>query len=548
MRQLSFLLCSYTLLASAAWCDEGHHHALTEQEIGSIHFATSCAKNTETAFNHAVALLHSFQYEDSRHAFASISTQDPSCAMAYWGIAMSHYHGLWHNGDTEAGRQAWQRAHDIAETAPRPDRKTSPREIAYIEALGELYRPDDPKNGTDDYTRAQAYEQKMGVLASAYPDDSEAAIFDALALDVTAPKTDKTFSHQRRCGEILEPIFQKQPHHPGVAHYLIHCYDNPVLAEQGLTAARSYAKIAPASAHANHMPSHIFTRVGSWEESIRSNKRSADLAAQAEATSKNGEARDQRLHALDYLEYAYLQSGQVKNAKTVLEAMNALSPVTGLTLTGNYALAAVPARFAIERAQWKDASSLRPLSDGTPWSQTLSWLAIGLGSARSNQLDQAAKAEEKLATLRDAAKPDSPYWSSQIEVQRQEISAWIAEGSGKHEDALAQARSAADLEESMDKDAVTPGAITPAREMLAELLLAGKQPKEALAEYQAVLKISPKRFNTVYGAARAAEASGDAALAARYFHELIKISVGDERPELAVARKKVALAAAKNAR
>jgi len=540
MRQVSFLLCSWILMSSVAWCDEGHHHALTEQEIGSIHFATSCAKNTESAFNHAVALLHSFQYEDSRHAFEAISAQDSACAMAYWGIAMSHYHGLWRNGDTSAGRQAWQHAHDIAETAPLPDRKTSSREIAYIEALGELYRPDDLKNGNDDYARTQAYEQKMGALAAAYPDDSEAAIFHALALDVTAPKTDKTFSHQRQCGEILEPIFQKQPHHPGVAHYLIHCYDNPVLAEQGLTAARAYAKIAPASAHANHMPSHIFTRVGSWEESIRSNQRSADLAASAETTSKNGEARDQRLHALDYLEYAYLQSGQIKKAKAVLDAMNALPPVAGLTLTGNYALAAVPARYAIEREQWKDASALRPLSDGVPWAQSLSWLAIGVGSARSHQLDQASLAVEKLSTLRDAAKPDSPYWSSQIEVQRQEIVSWIAEATGRHEYALTQARSAADLEESMDKDAVTPGAITPAREMLAELLLAGKQPKEALAEYEAVLKISPKRFNAVYGAARTAEASGNPALAERYFHELLETSVGDERPELAEARKKTA--------
>jgi len=538
MRPITLLLCSCTLLLSLAWSDEGHHHALTEQEIGSIHFPTSCAKDAATAFNHAVALLHSFQYEDSRHVFETVSSQDPACAMAYWGIAMSHYHGLWRNGDVAAGREAWQRAHEIAESAASPDRKTSPREIAYIEALGEIYRPEDPKNEGDDFARAQAYEQKLASLAAAYPDESEAAIFHALALYVSAPKTDKTFSHQRECGEILEPIFQKQPHHPGVAHYLIHCYDNPVLAEQGLVAARAYAKIAPASAHANHMPSHIFTRVGSWDESIHSNQKSANLAAQAETASKNGEARDQRLHALDYLEYAYLQGGQIRNAKAVLEAMNALPPVAGLTLTGNYALAAIPARYSMERAQWKEASLLRPLREGVPWSQAISWLAIGVGSARSHQLDQAALAEEKLATLRDAAKPTSPYWSSQIEVQRREVAAWIAEGCGKHEDAVAQARSAADLEESMDKDAVTPGAITPAREMLAELLLAGTQAKEALAEYQAVLKISPKRFNAVYGAARAADASGNPALAERYFHELLEISVGDERPELAEARKK----------
>lgn len=544
MRLLALLLCSWSLLASVTWSDEGHHHALTEQEIGSIHFPTSCAKNTETAFNHAVALLHSFQYEDSRHAFEAIAAQDPACAMAYWGIAMSHNHGLWHNGDTAAGHQAWQRARDIAQTASQPDRKTTARENAYIDALGEICRTDDGKDGNDEYARAQAYEQKMGALAAAYPDDSEAAILHALALDVTAPKTDKTFANQRRCGEILEPIFQKQPHHPGVAHYLIHCYDNPVLAEQGLTAARAYAKIAPASAHANHMPSHIFTRIGSWEESIRSNKRSADLAAQAEATSKNGEARDQRLHALDYLEYAYLQSGQIRSAKAVLDAMNVLSPVAGLTLTGNYALAAIPARYAIERAQWKEASSLRPLNEGTPWSQALSWLAIGVGSARSNQIERARQAEGMLGQLRDSAK-ESVYWSNQVEVQRQEVAAWITYASGKHDDASAKMRSAADLEESMDKDAVTPGAIIPAREMLGEMLLSAKHPQEALAEYEAVLKIAPKRFNAVYGAARAADANDNLPLAHHYFRELLEMSVGDERPELAEARKRVVTAATK---
>jgi tetratricopeptide (TPR) repeat protein len=538
MRVIEGLLVSLGLLASMAWCDEGHHHALTEQEIGSIHFATSCAKTTEASFNHAVALLHSFQYEDSRHAFETIPDQDPACAMAQWGIAMSHYHGLWHNGDTGAGRRAWKRAREIAQANPT----TTARENAYIDALGEIYRED----GKDDYAHAQAFEQKMGILAASYSDDGEAAIFHALALDITAPKTDKAFSHQRQCGEILEPIFQKQPHHPGVAHYLIHCYDNPVLAEKGLNAARAYAKIAPASAHANHMPSHIFTRVGSWEESIRSNQRSAELAAQAEKTSKNGEARDQQLHALDYLEYAYLQSGQVKNAKSVLEEMNSLPPIPGLTLTGSYATSAIPARQTIELAHWREASALQAQSDGTPWTQAITWMAIGVGSARSNQVERAAQAEQKLAALRDTlAKQNNVYWSNQVEVQRQEVAGWIAEDSGKHEDALTLMRSAADLEESMDKDAVTPGAITPAREMLADILLTGKHSQEALAEYEAVLKITPKRFNALYGAGSAAEASGNTTVASRYFRELVQISVGDERPELTAARKKAATTAVK---
>jgi tetratricopeptide (TPR) repeat protein len=313
-----------------------------------------------------------------------------------------------------------------------------------------------------------------------------------------------------------------------------------------LNAARAYAKIAPSSAHANHMPSHIFTRVGSWEESIRSNQRSAELAALAEKTSQNGEARDQRLHALDYLEYAYLQDGRVKSAESVLEEMNSLPPVPGLTLTGDYATAAIPARYAIELAHWKEASALQARSESTPSAQAITWMAIGIGSARSNQAERAAQAEQKLVALRDTlAKQNNAYWSSQVEVQRQEVAGWIAEESGKHEDGLTLMRSAADLEESMDKDAVTPGAITPAREMLADILLAGKHPQEALVEYQEVLKIAPKRFNALYGAASAAEASGNEAIASRYFRELVQVSVGDERPELRVARKKAAITAAK---
>jgi len=538
MRWMAWSLISLAFFSSLAWCDEGHHHALTEEEIGSVHFTTSCAKTTEAVFNQAVAMLHSFQYEDSGQAFDAVSLQDPTCAMAQWGVAMSHYHGLWHNGDMAAGREAWRKAHDIASANP----KITAREKCYIDALGEIYQQD----GKDEYAHAQAYEQKMGTLAAAYPNDSEAAIFHALALDVTAPKTDKTFSHQRQCGEILQPIFQKQPHHPGVAHYLIHCYDNPVLAEKGLNAARAYAKITPASAHVNHMPSHIFTRVGSWEEAIDSNKRSADLASQAERASRNGESRDQRLHALDYLEYAYLQSGQVKKAKAVLEEMNSLPSLPGITLTGNYASAAIPARYAIELAHWKEASELQARTEGTPWAQAITWMAIGVGSARSNNLERAALAEKTLATLRDnIAKQNNTYWSNQVEVQRREVAAWIAEQSGKHEDGLDMMRSAAELEESMDKDAVTPGAITPAREMVAELLLSAKRPLEAFTAYEAVLKIAPKRFNAVYGAAKAAEESGNPSVATQYFQELIQISVGEERPELTTARKKVAITAAK---
>ncbi|GAC1430885.1 MAG: hypothetical protein NVS1B11_05590 [Terriglobales bacterium] len=446
---------------------------------------------------------------------------------------MSHYHGLWDNGDIAAGREAINKAKALAAS----NHKTTPREIAYIDALGEVYSED----GEDKLIHGKAFEEKMGALQAANPDDSEAAIFHALSLAITASKTDKTFANQRKCGEILEPIFARQPHHPGVAHYIIHCYDNPVLAERGLPAARAYAKIAPASAHANHMPSHIFTRVGSWDESIASNAKSAELAAAAESASSNGEARDQRLHAMDYLEYAYLQSGRVSKAKAVLDELNLLRPVPGLTLTGGYAEAAIPARFAVELANWKQASELKITEDSVPWAQAITVAAIGIGSARSGNTDRAAQMEQKLASIRDSIeKQNNTYWSRQVEVQRMEVAAWIAQVKGNNHEATSLMGSAADLEESMDKHAVTPGSITPAREMLAELLMMGKQPRESMAEYQAVLKIAPNRFNALYGAANAAEASGDASSASRYFQTLLQIANGDERPELAAARKKVA--------
>jgi tetratricopeptide (TPR) repeat protein len=536
MRVGASLMIFLAFFLSAAWPDEGHHHKLTEEEIGSVHFPMTCGKDVETGFQIGVALLHSFQYEQARGVFDEIARHDPTCAMAEWGVAMSHYHGLWDNGDMAAGRKALQRAQAIGEE----NAKTTRREKAYIEALAEIYREDE----NNAYAHAQAFEQKMAGVEAAYPEDSEAAIFHALSLVITAPKTDKTFANQRKCGEILEPIFARLPQHPGVAHYLIHCYDNPLLAEKGLAAARAYAKIAPASAHANHMPSHIFTRVGSWDESIASNLKSAELAAAAERSSVNGEARDQRLHAMDYLEYAYLQSGRVQQARAVVDQMNALPPVAGLTLTGDYARGAIPARYAIETRNWRQAGALRAMTEGVPWAQALTWVAIGVGSARSKHPDRAAQAEQALASLRDAtAKGNNTYWANQVEVERLEVAAWISHANDQSSDAILTMKAAAELEESMDKHAVTPGAVTPAREMLAELLVLAKHPQDALAEFELVLKVAPNRFNALFGAASAAEAAGSTQVATRYFQKLLQVGVGEERPELVTARKKVAVSA-----
>lgn len=526
------MLFLFALLASRSFANDQHQHALTEEEVGSVHFATSCSPAVEKDFNRAVALLHSFQYEQTRAAFEALAQKDPSCAMAQWGVAMSHYHGLWDNSDVAAGRAAWKKADQVASANP----KTSAREKGYIDAIGEIYREDD----RDMAARGKALEQKMAAVQASNPDDSEAAVFHALTLAITAPKTDKTFSNQRKCGEILEPLFQKQPHHPGIAHYIIHCYDNPVLASQGLSAARMYAKIAPASAHAHHMPSHIFTRVGSWDESVQSNRKSAEVATAAEASSKNGEARDQRLHAMDYLEYAYLQMGQVDKAKSVLDEMNSLSSVSGLTLTGDYASAAIPARYAMELGNWKSASELQPLKTGVPWAQAISWMAIGVGSARTKADARATEALNSLASLREqATKMNNTYWSNQIEVQRQEVAAWIAQSAGKNEEALKQIRSAVELEESMDKHAVTPGAVIPAREMLAQMLSLNNKPKDALLEYETVLKVAPNRFSALYGAAASAESAGQVQAARTYYEKLAQVAPGEQRPEQKTARQKL---------
>jgi hypothetical protein len=519
---------------------EGHHHELSEQEVGSVHFATTCSAGMSEAakaefdakFNKAVALLHSFQYEDTRAAFERIASENPQCAMAEWGIAMSYYHGLWRSGDAAAGRAAIQKAREIGKS----NVATSEREKGYIEALAAAYS--DEK--ADYAARGAAFEKKMGELAAANPTDTEAQIFHALSLKFSASPLDKTFSNEKKCGEILEPIFKEQPHHPGVAHYIIHCYDNPVLARDGLGAARMYAKIAPVSAHANHMPSHIFSRVGSWDESIASNIKSAQIAAAQEKVSKTGEARDQRLHAMDYLEYAYLQTGQVKKAKAILDEMRSFEEVPGLTLTGNYAMGAIPARYAIELGKWKEASELTPISDGVPWARALVWEAIGQGSAMAGNLERAAEAEKKLAGLRDEAEKKSTYWSKQIEVQRLEVSAWRGEQSEKRDEPMAAIREAVKLEESMDKDAVTPGPVTPAREMLAAMLMGRRRDKEALAEYEEVLKFAPKRFNALYGAVVAAKRSGNDSAAMRYFRELTEVAKSEERSEVRTARAKFA--------
>ena len=385
----------------------------------------------------------------------------------------------------------------------------------------------------------------MASLHQHYPDDREAAIFYALALLATALPTDKTFANQRQAAAILEPIFAEQPQHPGVAHYLIHGYDAPPLAKAGLPAARRYAEIAPSSPHALHMPSHIFTRLGYWQESIDSNRRSAAAGqAYAKATFGEGVAWDQSLHAMDYLAYAYLQLAQDREARTVVDEIMAFKKAKPDSLGAAYALAAIPARYAVERRNWAEAAKLE-LPSATvawskfPWAAAIITFARALGDAGTGDLAGARSEIDKLAATRDALREaGNKYWSDQVEAQRRAAAAMLAQAEGRHDEAVRELRAAADLEDAAEKHPVTPGSIVPLRELLGDLLLQLRKPDAALAEYKRSLAGAPNRFRSLYGAARAADAAGDPAEAKDYYRQLAALAGKADtppRPELAEA-------------
>jgi len=507
-----------------------HDHGAMSGQLGTVTFPTSCTPSVQKHFESAVAMLHSFWYEESEKNFAEVTAADPSCAIAYWGIAMSLYHPLWYPPDAAAlkkGSEALTKAKSIgAKTA---------RERDFIAALDKFYSDTDK---LDHKTRAAAYESAMEQVAARYPDDREATIFYALALLATASPADKTYSHQKKAGAMLEKIFAEQPNHPGVAHYIIHSYDYPPLAERALPAARAYAKIAPAAPHALHMPSHIFTRVGAWQESIQSNLASERAAKEyGERTHMKG-AWAQQLHAMDYLEYAYLQTGQDSEAKDVLDECRAMQVTEfGSDLTAGYAAAAIPARYTLELHRWSEAAALDPASVPSPVSKAIIYHAKATGAARSGDLAAARQAIGNLDELYGTLKAKDDYWAGQIEIQRREAAAWLMQAQGKQDEAVAMMRSAAELEDATEKHPVTPGAVLPAHEQLGDLLLDLKRPADALAQFEMTLQVAPNRFNGLYGAAKAAELSGDAKKAGLYYAQLIKVSAEDSpRPELATAR------------
>jgi tetratricopeptide (TPR) repeat protein len=499
------------------------------EKLGKVHFPVSCSAVAQEQFDRAVALLHSFWLDEAAKAFAAIAQADPGCAMAHWGTAMT----LFGNPFTwPLSGKALPDGSAAVEKAKAAQAKTQ-RERDYLGAVEAFYKDWDK---VDHRTRALAYVKAMEELAQRYPEDTEASVFYALALDVTALPTDKTYANQLKAARILEKVFAEQPDHPGVAHYLIHSYDFPPIAAQGLTAARRYASIAPSAPHALHMPSHIFTRRGLWEESIETNRRSA-------ATSKN---HFDSLHAMDYLEYANLQGARDRDAKRVLDELAAIKKVDREHFVTAYALAAIPARYALERGRWVDAARLLPYPNEKdfPWRSFPQSMAIlvyarALGAARSDNVPALREEIERLRRLREAMiEAKIVYWAQQADIQIKVASAWAAFAEGNKQEALKLMREGADMEDASEKHPVTPGHVLPARELLGEMLLELRQPALALKEFEASHKLEPNRFRGLYGAAHAAAQSGDKAKAKTYYEKLVVLSrnADTERPEIKEAK------------
>ena len=519
--------------APAAGQDHAHPSPAGEK-LGTVHFATSCTPAAQPAFDRAVSLLHSFEFGPAIASFDAALKTDPSCGMARWGVALSR----WGNPFTVGARSAAQLKDGLAavESARAIGVKTD-RERAYLDAITNLYADAAQRSQR---VRLEAYRDAMGQLARRFPDDNEAAIFYALSLTAAEDINDKTYASRLQAVAILEPMFAKQPNHPGLAHYIIHSYDVPALAPRALDAARRYAEIAPSAPHALHMPSHTFTRVGLWQQSIEANLASAAVAKAQRVTGEE-------LHASDYQMYAYLQTAQDAAAKRLLEALPEIisrfgpGAVAGAAppSAAHYAIAAIPARWVLERGAWADAAKLEVRQSGLPYVEALTEFARALGAARSGDLAKARDAVTRLEALRAReAEANEPYWTQQIDIQRRAAAAWVAFAEGRTREALDELRAAADAEDKTEKAAVTPGPLAPAREQLGDMLLLSKDARGALKEFQATLAKEPNRFRTLYGAARAAAAAGSDADAKRYYKDLTDMCARADgaRPELQEAR------------
>ena len=491
-------------------------------DFGKVDWALSCSYETRDNFNLAISLLHSFEHDEAQKAFAKVIADDPECAMAYWGVAMCKFYSLWRpptNTQFKEGASAIKIARSIS--------NNSEKETDYIEALAELYT-----NWTEvkHKTRMNNYANAMEKIHTKYSDDIEAAIFYSYALVAAADLTDKTYKNQLKAAAILKNLFADQPDHPGITHYIIHSFDYPGLANQALDAARRYAAIAPASAHAQHMPSHIFTRLGLWEESIQSNNNATNAAkCYAEQVEMDGHW-DEEIHGTDYLVYAYLQVGKLDEALKLVNYLKSIDNISQVERKAAYASASIPARFYLETRQWTKASELEMISDKYttekfPWPNGITHFARILGAVNTNNIDDAKENFELLKICHQyLVKREDNYMATQVLIMVKAADAWIKFLEGNNEEALALMRTSAELEYNTEKQPITPGEVLSAQELLGDLLMKLDKPAEALDAYELNLRIRPNRFNGIYGAAIAAKQSGVTEKAEIYFKALITLT------------------------
>jgi hypothetical protein len=530
MRKMLWVLCVTAVFWGFAPADEGHNHEqLTQEELGTVHFPVSCTPEAQKTFEKGLALLHSFWYEEAEKTFQEAARQDPKCAMAHWGVAMSLWHQLWDEPDAATLQRGAEQLR-LAEQEQAP----TPRERDYLAALDAFYSNSEK---ADHQARAQAYSAAMEKVYERYPDDHEAAAFYALSLLASEPDGDITFANRKKAGAILEKLFETEPSHPGIAHYLIHTYDKPQLAELGLPAARRYAQIAPAAPHALHMPSHIFARVGDWPDSIQSNLASIAATRHAAAMHMGGEGH--QFHAMDFLIYAYLQSGREDEALKVIEEVKTMP---AMEMAGRdmhaFAMSKFPAMYALELHHWSDAAKLGPVANASSSDRAYTYWARAIGAVRiGNQTEAKKDIEEIDAIHKDYVLKHKKYGDEYTQQLQQEATAWVLHGEGKNDQAVALLKKVADHEDAVGEEQTS----IPAREMLADVLLDANRPAEALAQYHEDLKFNPKRFNGLYGAAHAAELAGQAPEAAEYYALIVKTCDGGNstRPELAKARQAV---------
>jgi tetratricopeptide (TPR) repeat protein len=527
-------LSTAAALSNVALAQSDHHPASQSDGLGRVEFQTSCTPEAQNQFERALAMLHSFFFPETVKAFSAIPETDPNCAIAYWGMAISQRPnplvGPFDAATLKRGLDAVQKGQAIGA-------KTE-RERDWLAAMEEYYKDYDK---VDQDTRAKSYEKAMEALARKYPDDVEAKIFYALALNETFDH--KSMDNLVKSIEILEPIDKAHPDHPGVTHYLIHSYDFPPLADRGVDAANKYAQIAPAAPHAQHMPSHIYSMVGMWNESIKSNLRSNEVAAEyAKKVNLDGTMSGVP-HAYDFMEYAYLQLGQDAKARALIDESAAVKKLIGARLAGATAQAAVPARYMLERQDWRGAAQLTPLGTGILPAEAITHFARALGAARSGEPAAAQADLQKLDEIQtDLEKVGQAYWAGQVEIQALAARAWIAQAQGKKDEALRLMRAASDREDSSEKHVAMENRLYPMRELLGDMLMEHGQPGEALKEYQASMQNARERLRGYYGAARAAEASGDSQKAAEYYTALARLTkdADTERPEIREAKQKLA--------